>query len=165
MKRTLVVVGLILLSTGAGVAQEPQRTTATYADWIVRCVVHSKAKTCEMAQITEMKGRSQPLTQIAIGQRAKNGKLKVVFEVPVNVWLPDGVKLTTGKQKADITASFSRCVPVGCFAETDVGANEIKALRSLKENGKLQFKDARKQPIAVPVSFKGFAAAFDALEK
>ena len=68
--------------------------------------------------------------------------LKIIFEVPANVRLPDGIELSTGKQQADITANFDRCVPGGCFAATDIDAKKITELSHLKKNGKLQFKNA-----------------------
>lgn len=167
MKWPLVLVSAALLSNvgNAAAAQAPQRTTATYGDWTVRCVMNDKTRACEMTQATQIKGRPQPISQIAIGHQTKSGPLKIVFEVPVNVWLPDGVKLSTDSKKINVRANFSRCVPAGCFAETDIDANEIRQLSHLKKNGKLQFKDARKQMIAIPVSFKGFGDAYDALQK
>jgi invasion protein IalB len=39
------------------------------------------------------------------------------------------------------------------------------ALRGLKTNGKLQFKAANEKDVAVPVSFKGFGDAYDAMQK
>ena len=167
MKWPLVLVSAALMSTAgtAAATQAPQRTTATYGDWTVRCVMHGTAKACETTQATQIKGRPQPISQIAIGHQTKNGPVKVVFEVPVNVWLPSGVKLATGNKKADISANFSRCVPAGCIAETDIDQNQIKELSHLKKSGKLQFKDARKKLIAIPVSFKGFGDAYDALQQ
>ena len=150
---------------GNALAQVPQRTTATYADWTVRCALQGKDRSCEMAQTIQIKGRPQPISQIAIGRQTKDGPLKLVFEVPIDVWLPGGVELVTAQKQATITAKFTRCVPVGCFAEAEVNASEIKALRALKKNGKLQFKDARKQVVAIPVSFKGFDDAYNALQK
>ena len=161
----LTAAALIALAAGNAVAQVPQRTTATYGDWTVRCEMQNNANICEMAQTMQIKGRPQPISQIAIGRQTKNGPLNAVFEVPIDVWLPDGVELITDQKQANITAKFTRCVPVGCFAEAEVGAAEIKELRGLKKNGKLQFKDARKQLIAIPVSFKGFGDAYDALQK
>lgn len=156
---------ITVLLAGNALAQTPQRTTATYADWTVRCVMQGKDKSCEMAQTIQIKGRPQPISQIAIGRQTKDGPLKMVFEVPIDVWLPDGVELVTAQKQANITAKFTRCVPAGCFAEADVSATAVKELRSLQKNGKLQFKDARKQLVAIPVSFKGFNDAYDALKK
>ena len=168
MSRLLNVVAttaLISALAGSAVAAAPQSTTATYGDWTLRCVMHNKTNVCEMAQSMQIKGQSRPITQIAIGRQAKTDPLKIVFEVPINVWLPDGVKLTTDDKKVSISASFTRCLPVGCFADVEIGKAQIKALSALKKAGKLQFKDAGKQPIAIPVSFKGFGDAYDAMQK
>lgn len=161
----------ILIATGAALSlasvatAAPQRTTATYQDWTVRCVMQGKVKSCEMAQTMQIKGQSRPIAQVAIGRQPKGGALKIVFEVPVNVWLPEGVKLKTGDKKADVAANFDRCIPVGCFAEAEISEAEIKALGARKKAGRLAFKNAGKQQIAIPVSFKGFADAYSALPK
>jgi invasion protein IalB len=163
---------LALLSAAAlwltgvcALAQTAQRTTATYGDWIVRCEMHDSAKTCEMVQFTQSNGQSQPLTQIVLGRQAKDGPLKMVFQVPVNVSLLSGVKLIGEGEPADVVANFSHCVPAGCFAVAEVKANVIKKLRALTVNGKLQFKDAGEHEVAIPVSFKGFGEAYDVLTR
>jgi invasion protein IalB len=156
---------LISLAVGSVLAQTPQRTTANYGDWIVRCEMRDTAKTCEMAQFTQLNGQNQPVTQIVIGRPSKDGLLKIAFQVPVNVSLLAGVKLVTESERADVTVNFSRCIPAGCFAVTDVKENVIKKLRGLTTNGKLQFKDAGEQDVVIPVSFKGFSDAYDALLK
>jgi invasion protein IalB len=148
---------------GSAFAQKPQRTTATYEDWVVRCVTATKL--CEMTQSTQLKGRTQPVTQIVIGRQGKNGPLKIVFQVPINVWLASGVTLTADEGHSLVTASFSRCVPAGCIAGTDINESVVAKLRGLKKNGALRFKDANQQDVAVPVSFKGFGDAYDALRK
>ncbi|MGA7975424.1 MAG: invasion associated locus B family protein [Pseudolabrys sp.] len=162
---TAVLLSVQAVNAETASAQGPQQTTATYEDWTVRCVTLKGIKSCEMAQTMQIKGQTRPITQIAIGRQPKNGSLKIVFEMPVNVSLPDGVHLVTDDKKFDMTASFSRCVPVGCFAETNISEAQIKTLRSLKKTGKLAFKNAAKQQIAIPVSFKGFGSAYDALPK
>ena len=122
-------------------------------------------KACEMVQATQMSGQTQPTTQIVIGRQSKDGPLKVVFQVPINVSLAAGVKLAAEGEQADITSNFSHCVPTGCFAVTDLKENVVKKLRGLTTNGKFQFKDSTEREIAIPVSFKGFAEAYDALTK
>lgn len=160
-----VVAALVTIAAGDAVAQVPQRTTATYADWTVRCIMHGDSKACEMVQTVQIKGRPEPVSQIAIGHQTKDNPLKVVFEVPVDVWLPGGIELATAKKQNNITANFDRCIPVGCFAETNINDAETKSLSDMKKNGKLEFKNARKQEIAIAVSFKGFGDAYDALLK
>jgi invasion protein IalB len=154
------------MTLGCALAQNAQRTTATYGDWVIRCEVReNNAKTCEMAQFTQVSGQAQPVTQIIIGRQTKDSPLKMVFEVPVNVSVPAGVKLMGEGDHADVVASFSNCVPAGCFAVTDIKDPIIKKLRGLTANGKLQFKDAAERDVVFPVSFKGFGEAYDALTK
>src|SRR5580700_11429028 len=86
-----------MLATGAGLAvvasahaQAPQRTTATYEDWTVRCETPAASpaqKSCEMVQTTQMQGQAAPVTQIAIGRPLKTDPLRLVIGLPVNVWL------------------------------------------------------------------------------
>jgi invasion protein IalB len=144
-------------------ARSPQRTTATYDDWVVRCEILGPAKTCEMAQATQIQGQSQPITQIAIGQQSKGVPMKIVFEVPINVWLPAGVKLVLDEKDPAIATVYGRCLPTACLADTDLRDDQITKLRAMVASGKLEFKDAAQRDISIPVSFKGFEQAYQAL--
>ncbi|MDC7788864.1 invasion associated locus B family protein [Rhodoplanes sp. TEM] len=144
-------------------AQSPQRTTATYDDWTVRCAVVDGAKSCEMAQAMQIKGQAQPVTQIAIGRLTKTDPIRIVFQVPINVWLPSGVKLAADDKDPGIVAGYRRCLPAACLAEAEIRDDVIRKLRALADNGKLQFKDGAQQDVAIPVSFKGFGQAYDAM--
>jgi invasion protein IalB len=149
-------------------APTPQQTTATYEDWVVRCETRSgppPQKTCEMVQFTQVQGQAGVLTSIAIGRPVKGQPLKVVVQVPIGVWLPAGVQLTAGGKDAGLPATFKRCVPASCFADTEIKDEIIRKFRSATDSGKLQFKDANQKDVTLPVSFKGFGAAFDALAK
>lgn len=164
MKRMLASIAMAAVATGA-FAQSPQRTTATYDDWTVRCEVNDTVKTCEMAQAMQIKGQAQPVTQIAIGRQAKNDPMKIVFQVPINVWLPTGVKLVADDKDPGIVGTYRRCLPGACIADSELKDDVVKKLRGLTENGKLQFKDGGLQDVAIPISFKGFGQAYDAMLK
>jgi invasion protein IalB len=147
-------------------AQIPQRTTATYEDWTVRCETRGTppAKNCEMVQAVTAQGQASPVTQIAVGRATPKDAVKIVFQLPVNVWIPAGVKFTYDPKIAPLTASFRWCVPAGCFADLDVKDDVVRRLRSATQ-GRFEFKDASQRVVAIPVSFKGFGQAFDALSK
>jgi invasion protein IalB len=176
MDRTLRDIGLlvaVLAFAGPAHAQTqppagaaPQRTTATYEDWTVRCETHpGKPKTCEMVQAVHIKGQANPISQIAIGRTNKADPLKAVFQVPINVWLPTGVKLVYDDKEPGIAATYKRCLSAACFADLEIKDDIVKKLRGRTEQGHLQFKDAAQRDIAIPVSFKGFGQAFDMLAK
>jgi invasion protein IalB len=144
-------------------AQAPQLTTATYNDWTVRCEIHDTTKTCEMEQTSQMQG--QPVSQIAIGRPSKTAPLRIVFQVPINVWLPAGVTFMLDDRDPGVSATFKRCVGNGCFADADLPAAMVSKLRTQTQNGKLLFKDAAQRVVTIPVSFKGFEPAFEAMAK
>jgi invasion protein IalB len=159
-------VGAILMQFAA--AQAQQRTTATYEDWTLRCDVRPEPpnqKVCEIVQSTQMQGQGAVVTQVAIGRPQKGEPLKILLQVPINVWLPTGVRFVYAEKEAPVAASFKRCLPAACLADTDLKDDIARKLRALTENGKLEFKDAAQRDVAIPVSFKGFAQAFDSMSK
>jgi invasion protein IalB len=148
--------------------QVPQRTTATYEDWTLRCETPAGTppqKSCEIAQATHLQGQNNPVTQIAVSRPPKGGRPKLVILVPPNVWILVGAKLVYDEKQPGIPAAFNRCFPGGCVAEAEIADDILKNLRARTSPGRLEFKDANQHDIAAPVSFKGFSQAFDALMK
>jgi invasion protein IalB len=155
---------LFLAVSSPAVAQVPRLTTATYDDWTLRCEFRDGVKSCEIEQTSQVQG--QPVSQIAIGRPSnKSDPWRIVFQVPINVWLPSGATLVMDDNTPGISATFKRCVGNGCFADTDLRDDVVKKLRSRTANTKLLFKDASQREVIIPVSFKGFGAAFDAMAK
>jgi invasion protein IalB len=114
----IMALALLCALSGAAAAQpqpSPQQTSATYDDWIVRCEIKPgppRQKSCEMVQFTQLKGRPGVITQIAIGQAAKGQPVPLVIQVPISVWLPAGVTLSTGgKDEACRSPTRSACRP------------------------------------------------------
>jgi len=158
-----IVVGLSLASAVAAWAQAPQHTTATYDDWTIRCDKTSTLKKCDLVQTTQAQG--QAVSLIAVGRPNKTEPLRIVFQVPINVWLPPGVRLATDKGSDLVSATFKRCMDGGCLADAELKDDVVKKMRGETENGKLLYVDAAQKEVALPVSFKGFAVAFDAMIK
>jgi invasion protein IalB len=146
-------------------AQSPQRTSAGYDDWTVRCEIQGTPpqKSCEIVQVVQMQG--QTISQIAIGKASKTEPLKIVFQVPINVYLPDGVRLVYDAKDTPLVGVFKRCIPISCFSDLDLKDDIVKSLRSRSEQGKLVFKDGAQHDVILPISFKGFGQAFDAMAK
>jgi invasion protein IalB len=147
---------------------EPQSTTATYADWVVQCQTRAGTppeKLCEMAQVTQLQGKNVPFSRIAVGHPAKDQPIKLVAQLPVNASFATAVRIQTGDTDPGLTAPFARCVPGGCFAEFDLKDETLKKLRAASGGGKLSFADAGGHDVAVPLSFNGFAQAYEALLK
>ena len=166
--RHLAAVALAAFAAVAGAqAQTPQRTTATFDDWTVRCETQGTppVKNCEMVQAVTAQGQNSPVTQIAIGRATPKDPVKVVFQLPVNVWIAAGVKLFFDAKTPPLAANFRWCTPPGCFADLDLTADQIKRLRTVTAQGQFVFKDSGQRDVKIPVSFKGFGQALDALGK
>jgi invasion protein IalB len=161
--------GSVPMLGGSGEAGDPQVTTATYQDWLVRCVTPpSAAKVCEATQTIQVQGQNgQPggaIAVIAMGRLTAEGPLRVAVQVPAGVWLPAGAKLQAGEKAKPAALEFKRCAQ-GCFAEVEADKDLELALRTATGTGTLSFEDGARRAVNVPFSFKGFAAALDAALK
>jgi invasion protein IalB len=173
---------LLLVSIGSAVAQQPapqqqtapqsqpnpQRTTATYDDWVVRCEIHAgppQQKICDMAQMAQVQGQANPISRVGIPKPGKGEGLKLLIQLPINVSIPGGVKFQTDDKDPGLLAPFKRCIPAGCFAELDLKDDMMKKFRAAAQSWKMHFKDGGEHDVAIPLSLKGFAQAYDALMK
>jgi invasion protein IalB len=148
----------------------PQRTTATYDDWIVQCETQTGPPlrtVCEMTQLTQLQvqGKTQPFSRIVVPQPVKGMPSGLVVQVPVNVSFATKVKIQTSDSDQGIEVPFARCVPDGCFAEFSIASEGLAKLRSASTGGKLSFGDSAARTISIPLSFNGFSKAYDALIK
>lgn len=149
---------------------DPQVTTATYQDWLVRCVTPpTGAKVCEATQTIQVQAQAGqpggPIAVLAMGRLAADGPLRVALQLPAGVWLPGGAKLQAGEKAKPVSLEFKRCLQ-GCFAEVEADKDLELALRAATTGtGTLSFEDGARRPVNVPFSFRGFTAALDAALK
>jgi invasion protein IalB len=149
-------------------ANEPQRTTATYGDWVVQCVANSSPPPdaiCDMSQVTQVQGKNVPFSRVAVAHPDKGQPVKLIVQVPVNVSFATQVHIQTSDDDPGVIAPFANCNPNGCFAEFDLRDDLLKKLYGATSAGKMSFADAGGHAITVPMSFNGFSQAFDALSK
>lgn len=163
---------LALTAAGAGHATAQQATTATYDDWVLQCQTEPATlpqpaqRACDMVQVTQVRGGTTPFSRVAILHTVKGQPIKLVVQLPVNVSLRTEVRVQASDADPGIVAPFDRCLPGGCFADFEIKDDIIKKFRAAgAKPGKVTFKAANGQDVAIPLSFKGFAQAFDALSK
>jgi invasion protein IalB len=145
---------------------EPQRTSATYEDWVVQCVDRAGAppeKICDMEQVTHVQESGAPFSRIMISRPAKGQPFKLIVQVPVNASFHTEVRISMGESDPGLVAPFARCLPSGCFADFDLKDDAVKKFGAASAAGKLLFADAGGRDVAVPLSFKGFIQAYEAL--
>jgi invasion protein IalB len=149
----------------APVGDVPQQTTATYGDWILQCVTPSGSATenCDMVQITQVQGK--PFSRLAMTKPEKGQPPKLVVQVPVNVTFATEVRVQSAEEDQGLSSPFATCTPNGCFALFDLKDDAMKKFRGAAANGAMSFADSTGRPIKIPVSFNGFAQAFEALLK
>jgi invasion protein IalB len=142
-----------------------------FGDWAMRCEQQPNGRTCEMAQTIQDQQRQQPVAVVALGRAAKGQPLRLVAQVPVNVQVSEAARLVLeipGRQEAPLALAFGKCVPQGCFAELELRDQAV--LRRLRGRpadaaGRLEWRSAAGAEATIPVSFRGFVAAYDALAK
>lgn len=172
MKRSVVfaagVLGLLSLGAAPASAQQkpaapsqPAATTATYQDWVLRCVAPEEgARACEVAQNLQVQGQGV-VASIAVGRADPKGPVRLVIQVPPGVWLPAGVQMQVDDKAKPVALEFKRCLQ-GCFAEATLDAAALQMLRTAPGPGSFTFEDGARRAVTLPVSFKGFAPALDA---
>jgi invasion protein IalB len=151
-------------------SEKPQRTTASYDDWILQCdrrVGPPAEKTCEIAQVVQaqVQGKNVPFSLVAIPRPVNPKSVKMLVQLPVNVSFKGNVILQVDKFDPGVTTPFARCLASGCVAEFDLKEDVVKKLRTAADAGTITFKNSSEQDVVVPLSLKGLAPALDALAK
>jgi len=143
-------------------ALQPEMTTATYQDWLMRCVQPAgKPKLCEIAQTIQMEGQAGPIAVLAVGKVEPTDPLHLTIQLPAGVWLPAGVTFTYNDKAPPVSLEFKRCLQ-GCFAEVDIDKALEQGLRNAADPGSITFENGARKPVTLQISFKGFSAALDA---
>jgi invasion protein IalB len=134
----------------------------------VRCATHADKpphKTSEMEQLSRLKGRQKPFSRVAISRPAKGQPVRLVVQVPVNVWLATSVKIQINGKDSGLMEPFRRCMPVGCFAAIALKGDIVNAFRAAKTQVRIVYANGARQQVAVPLSLRGLSQAFNALTK
>ncbi len=181
MQRALTALALAAALAGPAAAQpartpapsasaapaEPQRTTATFGDWTLRCQrPETGPQSCEVGQT--LFDKTQPVAQTAIGRPSRNEPLRLTVLVPVNVSLSSGVRMLGGESEAGgplLELAWRRCVPAGCLADAPVTDEALRRIRARTENARLVFQDSAGREAVLPFSPRGLPQAMDALAK
>lgn len=142
-----------------GAAPRPDRTTATYGDWVLRCELPAAGgeQSCEVTQ-TVLDGRGQPLIQIVARRGSAADQVVVSIHVAANATVSEPLRLSADSGSA-VVAPFRRCTPRGCFAETQSPHGELAALAGRGEGGKVEYRDGDGGAVSVPVSLRGLGAS------
>ncbi len=144
----------------------PQQTTATFADWTLRCTRASPAApVCEVVQGINSQDRT--VAQLAIGRVAKGQPLHLTILVPPSVSFATAPALATARDgdPAVLALAWRRCLPGGCVADGTLTDETMRRVRAWTEPARVTFADAAGRTIVLPFSPQGLPQALDALAK
>lgn len=159
-------------ATPPPVSAEPQNTSATYGDWILRCSRSGDGpqavRVCEIAQSFQInvQGQQTPFGQLAIGRANAKDPLHITFIASPNVAFPSDVRLMTDDKDAQpVVLNWSTCIPAYCRADGEFKDDQQKRWKALAAGGHVVFKQSGGQVTPIAVSVRGLAQALDALAK
>ncbi len=145
---------------------QPQQTTASFADWTLRCTRTSPAaQICEVVQTVT--NQDHPIAQVAFGRVAKGQPIHLTILVPPNVTFVSTPALRTARDGDGpvLEMAWRRCLPGGCLAEAVVTDDAMRRVRTATEATRVTFADGSGRLVALPFSSNGLAQALDALGK
>jgi invasion protein IalB len=152
----------------APVAATPERTTASFGDWVMRCEAATAParRVCEVALVITLQGQNAPIAQVALGKPAATEAKRLTIVLPPNVAITTKPQIFIAKAGAAPTElSWQRCTPGACFASAAIPDETIAIFSAQAEPGRIVFKDATDREVALPISFRGLSQALAALIK
>lgn len=150
------------------VPADPNLTTASYGDWVLRCERADKAarvRVCDVAQTVPTQDLQGALAQISIAKPEASGPLHIYGLLPANIALPGSATMKSEEGALELELNWRRCLPSGCVSEAEASPSVLDRWRKLTGGGKIVYKDAGGSEVTVPVSFRGLRQALDALDK
>ncbi|MEP9355878.1 invasion associated locus B family protein [Xanthobacter sp. KR7-65] len=149
----------VVTPAAAQTAKAPSETRSTHDDWAVRCAGADAKRECEAVQTLQTADLKGILAHVAV-RAEKSGPIRLIVLTPPGVWLPSNVTLKVSGV-ADVVLTFKRCGQ-HCVASTELTDPQVTALKASAGKGELVFENGSRQPIILPVSFKGLGAALEA---
>jgi invasion protein IalB len=163
---------MLVMMTGAAMAEAPQATSATYGNWTLGCQAQDGAQdgaqACQIVTRLNVKGQDgqvRPLLSMALIKPGKDFGLRL--ELPPGVDLRAAARLDpTGATEGDPLAVFTflTCEPGGCLAEALVAKALVDQMVAAEAMDVSFTLFAGGKVVRVPVSLKGFGDAVRALK-
>ncbi|WP_300550890.1 invasion associated locus B family protein [Roseovarius sp.] len=148
---------------GQAAQEDPSYIKATYDDWQMKCFrTGAEEDLCQMYQLlTEEAGN--PVAEFSLYRLPKGAPVVAgaTIAVPLGTLLTEEIKIAVDDGKAKSYA-YSFCTMGGCFARIGLAQADIDALkRGVEASVEIVPAQAPDQKVRIPVSLKGFTAAFE----
>ena len=135
----------------------------SFGNWLVRCgpQENSPEKGCFLFQNVVLKEGGQRVLQVAVGFVGETPEPIALLSLPLGISLPPGAKMSIDGDK-QYQLQIERCEVNGCRAGLKLPQNLIERFQ-LGSSLSVQFHDAQRRPIEVPLSLDGFREGYEAL--
>ncbi|MFC0411011.1 invasion associated locus B family protein [Roseomonas elaeocarpi] len=144
-----------------------QRTATPFGDWSLICTARpAGGRGCEAAAAVVTK-EGKPLVLAALGRSEPKAPLRLVLQVPVNARVDQPLRLLPAQGEASLLP-FRSCNALGCFAEITLEQGGLPAglrAQTAEQPLRVEWQDAAGNRVALPLSWRGFNAAAEALER
>ena len=135
----------------------------SFGNWLVRCGPQENGpeKGCFLFQNVVLKEGGQRVLQVAVGFVGEAPEPIALLSLPLGISLPPGAKMSIDGEK-QYQLQIERCEVNGCRAGLKLPQNLIERFQ-LGSSLSVQFHDAQRRPIEVPLSLDGFREGYQAL--
>jgi len=154
---------IVLVFVALGVTAEPV-DGAAFGNWRVSCETDAQdaRKGCFIVQNLVLREGGQRVLQFAIGFIAETPEPIALISLPLGISLPPGAQIQIDELEPTRIA-IERCEPNGCRAGMKLTETVLETLRN-GDRILVTFYDAKRQPIEVPLSLKGFEEGLAAVK-
>lgn len=150
----------LLLATQVQAAEE---SVPMFGDWAKKCDAPAEGETvCYIVQTATNKENGQMIMQVRVGYPPSKDQPIMITTVPLGTLLPPGARLYVGDQEL-VKFQFLACDRAGCTTGgAQLTPEMIDAMRKA-ESGQVRVALINRKVVPLPVSFKGFTRAFNAI--
>ena len=149
-------------------AQHHGISTSVYGDWDLWCESQagpSPLELCDISQMTLIEGQPNSVLRIEIRRPERGQPIRLIAHLPTDISSAVSVRIELGDKGFAIARSDWRCGPIACIAEFEVQDDVLDTVRADTGPGNIVFTGAARREVVIPVSFKGFQAAFAAMTR
>lgn len=134
----------------------------THGEWVVSCGVVQQRKSCTVSQQLAQQARgggAQPVMTISLSPSASGAEGGLAL--PFGLLLAKGASLQLDEGKPHAPVAIRTCMPAGCIAPLNIGADQLASMRKAKQlKINLVAADTGK-PVTLTAPLTGFGEALD----
>jgi invasion protein IalB len=172
-----VTLGLVVAASPALAQKRNQKPAGTppaadaggppprqFDDWKVGCerATQGDGQVCFAFQMLQHETSKRTLGYISIGYPGAGRSPLAILNLPLGMLIPSGAVLQVDGTQTKADAPIKVCYAEGCRAELPFSTAMVTAFRQ-QATARIAFMNLDDSLIELPISLKGFSAAFDSL--